>query len=110
MKNLRKCFACTMLVFIISVVPTTTSNHFTTGAQEKNVIEDYDPLVDVNITVNIEAIRALDTIDFLSKPDFFVIIRINDVEYTSPIWENTSYLYNCFSVTTDVPDDKKQWM
>ncbi len=107
MKNVGNCIASIMLIFIISVVPPTTANHVTKDMQGQSGIVDYDPLVDVNITVDIEAIRALDRIDFLSKPDFFVIIRINDAEYTSSIWENTSYLYNCFSVTTDVPDDVK---
>jgi hypothetical protein len=61
----------------------------------------------VNITIDIVAIRALDRLDPLSNPDFFVKLFINDATFTSQIWENTSYVYHCYSATMNVPDDNK---
>jgi len=69
------------------------------------ILEDYDPLIDINITFEVLAIRALDKIDCSSDPDFFVKVIIDDEEFVSPIWEDTSYLYNCWNVTKDVSDD-----
>jgi hypothetical protein len=71
-----------------------------------NSLEDFDPLVDVEVTVEIDTIRALDVIDLDSDPDFFVKIYINNVEFVSPIFNNSRNLYNLnWSSTVDVPDD-----
>ncbi|HIH28260.1 MAG TPA: hypothetical protein HA260_00485 [Thermoplasmata archaeon] len=96
----------TMLICLLLIMPVTAVK-LDLNNQQQNILEDYDPLVDINITVDILAIRALDTIDLFSDPDFFVTLFINDAEYTSPLWENTRYLYHCFTVTADVPDDTK---
>ncbi|MEM4257593.1 MAG: hypothetical protein QXL17_00360 [Candidatus Thermoplasmatota archaeon] len=80
--------------------------------------EDYDPLVDVEVTVQIQKIRALDKQDFqvfqrsyvdrTSDPDFCVKIIINDVEFVSTIWRDTTYIYEPdFSATLNVPDDQE---
>ena len=66
---------------------------------------DLDPLVDLAVTVNITHIRALDTIDPLSDPDFYVKVYINGNEFTSPIWHNTKYVDQYWTVTQDVPDN-----
>lgn len=68
---------------------------------------DLDPLVDLHITVTIKTIRALDTIDILGDPDFYVKVRINGVEHASPIWHNQKYAEPNWSVTKDVPDDEE---
>ena len=65
--------------------------------------EDFDPLVDINVTVEISAIRAFDEIEGTSEPDFFVKLFINEEEFTSPIWNNSRYVYDCWTVTKDVP-------
>jgi hypothetical protein len=77
---------------------------------------DLDPFVDINITVEIQAIRSLEKfeyphpvfekIDWLSDPDFYMKIRINQFEYRSQIWRDTRYVYEpkC-KFTVDVPDD-----
>ena len=67
-------------------------------------IEDYDPLVDLNITIDVLAIRALDEIECLSLPNFFMKIFIDGDEFISPVWNNESYLYDCWSVSKDVDD------
>lgn len=105
MKKIVHLIICSTLVYILTVVPTKASDQFINDDLIQNTVVDYDPLVDINVTVDIIAIRALDKLDILSNPDFFVKLSINDVEYISPIWENTSSVYNGFSITTDVPDD-----
>jgi hypothetical protein len=67
--------------------------------------EDFDPLVDINITIEISEIRALDKIDCDSDPDFFVKLIINEEEFQSTVWDNSWYLYDCWTVTKDVPDN-----
>lgn len=67
---------------------------------------DFDPLVNVMVTVKIDSFRALDSFDLFSESNFFVIVVINDVVFRSPVWENTSSVYDCnWSATLDVPDD-----
>ena len=74
-----------------------------------STMQDFDPLVDTNITIDIIAIRSLEEFDnHLSNADFFIKIFINNVKYTSEIWHDTSYIYETpFSVTTDVPDNEE---
>jgi len=84
--------------FCISAKPTNTT---------KDLQEDLDPLVDLEITVNISAIRALDPVDKYSDPDFYVKVTINNEEYSSPTWEDTTYQYNSWKVTQDVPDEEE---
>ena len=79
--------------------------------------EDFDPLVDIEVTVDIKAIRSLEKrdtqvhriekIDWLSDPDFYVRVTINGAEFISDIWNNTKYIYDLeWSATADVPDDE----
>ncbi len=68
------------------------------------ILDDLDPLVDLNITIDILAIRALDEIDSL-LPNFYLKIFFNEDEFASPVWENNSYLYDCWSVSKDVDDN-----
>ena len=73
---------------------------------ELNIGEDLDPLVDIEVTVDILSIRALDDIDIFSGPDFFVKVLINNEEFNSSIWNDSSYLYDIqWKATADVPDD-----
>lgn len=74
---------------------------------EKLMIEDFDILVDINVTVDIYAIRSLNEIDDFPEPNFFVKVFINEEEFTSQIWNYSSYLYNCWSITSDVPDNEE---
>jgi len=69
------------------------------------MLDDFDPLVDISISIDILAIRALDKIDLFSDPDFFIKIYINNEEFVSQIWHDTSYLYNCWNITKNVSDD-----
>jgi hypothetical protein len=68
--------------------------------------EDFDPLVDIEITVDIMSIRTLDTTYFPTYPDFFVKVCINSEEYLSPLWQNSPYLETIhWTATADIPDD-----
>jgi hypothetical protein len=80
--------------------------------------EDFDPLVDVEVTVEIQKIRAFDKydnqvhrleyVDLTSAPDFYVKVFINDGEFTSDIWQDTKYIYDTpFSATFNVPDEEE---
>ena len=81
---------------------------FEASAIEKTVIEDFDPLMDISITVDILTIRSLYEINDLSEADFFAKLLINGQEFTSDIWHDTKYIYDPqFSVTLDVPDDQE---
>ncbi|PNX53712.1 MAG: hypothetical protein BV458_02870 [Thermoplasmata archaeon M9B2D] len=72
-------------------------------------VNDFDPLVDnITVTVTIQEIRALDTIDLLSDPDFFVQVMINDNEFVSDVWQNMVYVKNPnWSASCEVPKDNE---
>ena len=78
--------------------------------------EDFDPLDDVEITVEIQKIRSHEKsdrqiffkeyIDKNTAPDFYVKVFINDVEFQSETWSNTKYIHEPdWSATLNVPDD-----
>jgi hypothetical protein len=66
--------------------------------------EDFDPFVDIEVTVDIKAIRSLEKhdmqvnriekIDWFSDPDFYVKVTINGQEFISDVWKNTKYIYD----------------
>lgn len=72
------------------------------------VISDFDPLLDISLTVDIIEIRSFDKIDIFSDPDFFVKVIIDNNEFISPTWENTKYVKNPqWSAVKNIPDDKE---
>ena len=96
---------CVIGLVLNIFISTSSSLNIEEGKEKIININDFDPLVDINITIDILAIRALDKIDFFSDPDFFLKVNINDEEFRSPTWCNTRNIYNCWKLTTDVPDD-----
>jgi hypothetical protein len=72
-----------------------------------NLEDDIDPLVDLEVTVTIREIRALDTIDDLGKADFYVVLYVNDEKYKSKIWFNQDYVKEPWSQTVNVRDDEE---
>ncbi len=108
--NMKKIQLIICIVLLFNGLAVTTS----TKTVESDVIvntgsisSDFDPLVDIIVTFDVLVIRALDKIDKLSDPDFFVKVIINNEEFTSPTWINTNYLYDCWSVTKNVPDEEE---
>ncbi|MCK5112007.1 MAG: hypothetical protein KAQ84_00555, partial [Thermoplasmatales archaeon] len=124
-KNLTCLFLMTILfVSTVSAVPV----EFEEFASELYFDEDdLDPLVDIEVTVEIQQIRAFDKddkqlsllpfspiffkreyIDKESDPDFYIKVLINNEESTSDTWHDTKYIYDPqFSATLDVPDDEE---
>jgi hypothetical protein len=114
-----------LLIIVISMlfIPTVIGNSSFYNKIEihnfkSNLLDDYDPLVDISVTVEIKKIRSFDKrdiqipsiekIDASGDPDFYVKVFINDEEFTSPIWYDTKYIYNPeWSATLNVPDDQE---
>ena len=109
-------------IIIITLLLTTTTSAIPTLIDQSAIptgFVDFDPLVDIVVTVEIKAIRSLEKfeypharavefIDWFSDPDFYVKVFINDVEYQSDVWHNTKYIYDPqWSATLDVPDDEE---
>ncbi|KYK33182.1 MAG: hypothetical protein AYK22_01350 [Thermoplasmatales archaeon SG8-52-3] len=107
-------FTASLFIFSVGASPTDNEMSF-----EINGLQDLDPLVDLEVTVEIQAIRSLqkfeypnpktlEAIDWFSDPDFFVKVIINDQEFVSDIWYDTKYIYNPdFSPTLDVSDEEE---
>lgn len=85
--------------FISSYIPVKGDIHL------KDVL-DYDPLVDIEVSIEIISIRGFVETDDTNDPDFSIILVINDEYFFSPIWEDSRYLYNInWTVSKNVPDD-----
>lgn len=89
--------------------------------------DDFDPLVDIEVAVEIQKIRAFDKVEkqlsllpFIalfppreyvdkdSDPDFYVKVIIEGEEFTSNTWQDTKYIYSPdFTTTLNVPDDQE---
>ncbi|MCK5458973.1 MAG: hypothetical protein KAI20_03720, partial [Thermoplasmatales archaeon] len=93
------------ILSLICILVIIISGYVVVASKINNFGDDLDPLVDISLTVDVLAIRALDKIERRSDPDFFVNVIINDEEFTSPTWNDQNYLYDCWSVTKNVPDD-----
>ena len=80
-------------------------NYFKTS-DERGFYEDFDPLVDIKVTVDIISIRTLDETILLNNPDFFVKVLINSEEFLSPLWQDSPYLDDIhWTATANVADD-----
>jgi hypothetical protein len=101
---------CTLLILTTMVIPTSAmllSKKHVLPVVPLNV--DFDPLVEnITVTVTINEIRALKTIDVLSDPDFYVKVKINGKEFISDIWQNMKYVGNPnWSAACVVPKDNE---
>jgi hypothetical protein len=109
MNELRKIF-CVLLILTSLVIPTSAtflpSRHETASMA---LLEDFDPLDEhVYVTVTVNEIRALKTIESLSDPSFYLKVTINDKEFTSDVWENMKYLDDLnWSASYEVPKDNE---
>ncbi len=69
--------------------------------------EDFDPLVNIIVHVDVLEIRALSTIEAESAPEFYVTASINSQEFHSPVWQNmTEVVPGPWTCALDVPDDQ----
>ena len=113
MKNIVK-IVCTVIALGTLLMPATVLVQ-TTNAVDSNSVEtsavdltallknattfnvqsmtDFDPLDDhINVTVTIVEIRALDKIDIVTNPDFYVKVTINNNRFQSNVWRNMKYV------------------
>ncbi len=107
-------FTTALFILNVSASPTEFEQ-----SVELSGLQDLDPLVDLEVTVEIQAIRSLqkfeypnpktlEIIDWFSDPDFFVKVFINDQEFVSDIWHDTKYIYTPnFTPTLDVSDEEE---
>jgi hypothetical protein len=118
-----KTLVSTFLIFLLI-------SSISAGAEEVQIIgnDDLDPLVDVEVTVEIQKIRTFDKydkqlnilpynfqifprreyVDENSDPDFYLKVFINGEEFISNTWEDTKYIYSPdFSPTLNVPDNQE---
>ena len=99
-------------------------NNKLNSISDLNQFDDYDPFVDIIVTVEIKTIRLLekeDTSDIILmnkpffretlfdyNPSFYVKISINEEEFTSNIWSNQKYIYDPnWNATLNVPDEEE---
>jgi hypothetical protein len=123
--SISKKTTLSMFIIFILIMQVPASSEETTPTIEK---EDFDPLVDIEVTVEIIKIRTFDKydkqlnilpynlqifpkreyVDKDSDPDFFLKVFINGEEFTSDIWHDTKYIYSPeFSPKLNVPDDQE---
>jgi len=76
------------ILSLICILVIIISGYVVVASKINNFGDDLDPLVDISLTVDVLAIRALDKIERRSDPDFFVNVIINDEEFTSPTWND----------------------
>ena len=121
-KSFKKIVGLTLISLLVVSTNVIASKvlHNLTTAEEKDVnasmlknrnlvsysdSEDLDELVNLEITVTIKEIRALDMIDIFDYADFYVKVYINDEEWwTTDVWNNKNYVYPHVSKTIDVSD------
>lgn len=120
-RNIFKLGFC--IATIILTIPTVIGSTLITNTREyqsleTTTFEDFDPLVDISVTVDINQIRSLEKLDVqiptiekidnIGDPDFYVKVIINKFEFTSPIWHDTKYVYDPnWSATLNVNDDQE---
>jgi len=119
MKNLLKKVIFTLFVTVLFIFSVSASPKQFDSSVIISGLEDIDPLVNLEVTVEIQAIRSFqkfelanpktfEAIDLFSNPDFFVKVIINNQEFVSETWHDTKYIYNTnFSPTLDVPDEEE---
>ena len=107
-----------LLTILIATSLTFTASAIPVRLSTITSFEDFDPLVDLEVTVEIQKIRSLEKfeyphpyiekIDWTSDPDFYLKVFINDEEFESDIWQDTKYIYDPqFSPTFNVPDEEE---
>ena len=85
----------------------TDASNYSTQTSSLNGNADLDPLVDLEVTVTIKEIRALDKIDDIGQADFFVVVFINDEKFKSDVWWNQNDVKEPWSAKLNVPDEEE---
>ena len=78
------------------------------GFESVASVNDYDPLVDLSLTLTVLSIRGLEESMDDTDPSVYLKVYINDQEYESQTWEHQKYIKQPnFSITQDIPDDQE---
>lgn len=104
------------VISVIGILLLSMNTMVISSSLNNGILSDFDPFVDVSVTVDIKTIRFLDVAELNtstkakdhSNPSFYVNVFINDIESTSTVWSNTKYVYDPqWSATLNVPDDEE---
>jgi len=127
----KKIIVLMILLMMLPIAITVNSTSI-----QSTVDDDFDPLVDVEVTVEIKVIRFLEdnletpfdeskslvrfpvllkllnrlfrpTLDEEVIPNFYVNVLINNEEFKSEIWPETKFIYKSWTATLNVPDDQE---
>ncbi len=95
-----------LLIIAIFIFSSISKDNIVGGEIQVNHILDYDPLIDIILSVEIFTIRGYVETNDTTDPDFSILLEINDEQFLSPIWENSRYLYDInWTISKNVPDD-----
>jgi len=97
-----------LLILTALVIPTSaTLQPLRQVPATVSLTEDFDPLDEhISVTLTINEIRALKTIDSRSNPNFYLKVTINDNEFISSVWENQMYVADPnWAASAEVPKD-----
>jgi hypothetical protein len=98
----------TLLILTTMIIPTSgtllSTDHITAASSNPF---DFDPLDDqIIVTITIQEIRALKTINTNGNPNFYLTVTINNNEFTSDVWQNQKYISDPnWIVSAEVPKD-----
>jgi len=121
-----------LVILLIGIIILTSNATIISSTNNTFNETDFDPLVDVEVTVEVQIIRFLENNisdrsfgriflerfgfleslmhnnpDKTENPNFYLKIFINDVEFESDAWFNSSYIYDPWIATLNVPDDQE---
>lgn len=106
-----------ILIVFLFCIPTSLAAGPFVEDSETDGQTDFDPQVNIQVTVEIQKIRslekfdhqipAIEKIDWFSDPDFYVKVICNNEEAVSDVWLNQRYIEPNWSVTFDVPDTEE---
>jgi len=110
--KIKKILITIMIVFFLTSSVNAIQTQKTTNNEKINIIksenmDDYDPLIDNEITITIEKIRAFEKFDKIKDPDFYIKIIIDETEYKSPIWKNQKYVKPNWIVNHDIQENQE---
>ncbi len=101
-------FSNVVLIFIITIFifPSIIEDNIVNGELQVNHELDFDPFIDIMISVEIFTIRGYVEIDNTTDPDFSIKLEINNEQFFSPLWKNSRYLYDInWTITKNIPDN-----
>jgi hypothetical protein len=119
-------------ILIVGILLITTYTAIISPINARVTMTDFDPLVDIEVTVETQIIRFLEVdasdVSYRSKvfeklgilnpfinsvlgktvnPSFYLKIYIDNVEFESDKWPDSKYIYDKWTATLNVPDDEE---